>query len=587
MNPKTSHYILLWGCCFCISTLVLTINSSWTVDPYGWVDQWGYLGQALDFPSSAIAFPNSPTRDLVPVIVPLAIAHKFLSPLLANQVHDVIQLTVIVAACGTILLRRHGSSISAIVIALLFANPYVLAAGGSSYTDGKVAAYLALTLMTLELSDFRWPKTSTLFLTGLMTGFVVFSAILNAALLPILILGYVLLKQSQLATLGSASSSLTLILPIFWGFFASTIIFQAIYFLYGDGFFFWRNIRKLFDFTIGGSTRAPEFSQWLPTASWLIIPLAITFVAAVFLMVKWKNLELSDRFLLLLSPVLFSMLLFINVVIKQWPLQHLYFAQSLPVHYLTLGTLLKHSLDSRGAKRMWTQCALVAVVILTLWSNVSIMFFSSLLSPIKFKYSNLTMMQGLVGCVLILTAVLLWQIRSSKISPLTLSLFLAISLFSASPSYVCQLCENGYAKSNRPSFAASVETNLKNTLMIRSFLRRLDSSSKGKIWFDEASAVGPLLRQVNAVTYLNEEGSRISKAYPQIIDEAQPVGSSGSFPDPGDLLLIVGLDLNTSLPNAVANLAAAGLAVAERSDYSIQLINTELHLDVIVLKLDN
>lgn len=585
--PLWAQILILWFGCLLMSATFAILNSAWTVDPHGWVDQWGYLGQSLDFPKLSQAFPNSPTRDLLPVILPQALAYQLFEPVTANRIHDVIQLTVITASFGTIILRRVGSTISAVTIALLFANPYVLASGGSSYTDGKVSAYFGLALMTLDLSSDRWPKRRFLMLSGFLLGCVLFSAILNISLVPLVIFGYASLKVAQLKPENRITSFAKVCFSIGLGLLTSVLLFQSIYSIYGDGFFFWRNVKKLFDFTIGGSTRAPEFSQWLPSASWLIIPVAIALASILFLTFRWQTLSPLDRFLSSLSPVLFTTLLSINVVIEQWPLQHLYFSQTLPIHYLSFAILLKHSLKGSLIRHVWTQAAIFAGLALVSWTEISVFTFANLHSMLIAHLPDMTILQLSVACVVCLALLLICQLRFLVFSPITAIILLAISIFSTSPAYGCQLCENGFARVARPDFISSVETSFKNTIAIRETLLKIDSSLSGKIWFDENSPAGPLIRQVNATTYLNEANNRVSKNFPFLTEKAQPVGSEGALPNPGDLVIIVGFELTSTLPTALAQLSSIGLLVTERAEFTVPLVASPLSLQVVRLQVDN
>jgi hypothetical protein len=81
--------------------------------------------------------------------------------------------------------------------------------------------------------------------------------------------------------------------------------------------------------------------------------------------------------------------------------------------------------------------------------------------------------------------------------------------------------------------------NQASTLKAARLIDQVDPKRKSKIWYNENEPLGPVFRQINAVSYLNNGNNRVTKSFPDVVEGIQPLGSEGSTLVRGDQILVL------------------------------------------------
>lgn len=554
------------------------INESWLYDPFGWVDQWAYLGQAHFFPRLRLLWPGHPSGDLLPLILPAALAHRVFPPVAANFLLDICCMSIVL--CVLFLhVRKFAGSVTGLIIALGAGGyQYLLSAVGSSYTDGRVIASYCVGLYLTSLArDAKGRRAAGLLvLAGSAGACMAYTAILSASYLPVFAIYYILrFREAEGALWRQLVRRVARFIAWFpLGIVGMTAVLAAVHFSYtGNWFFFGPTLIKLTHF-VGGGYSAPPAESWLPDASWLIVPFAVTLACAVAL-VRFVVRERTVPSLLsalkewhvvaLLNLASLSIVLFIELYLNQWPLQFLYFDQTLPVTFLGLGALFGRR--SGGAPRLTAafEIALAASgSLLGLWVVGQYPYtYSTVRDPLAAKL-ELGPYEILAAFVLVTAVVLYGSNRFRFARSLVIAYLLMLNIFSFSPTFGPFLYANTWSALSRPAPINSSKGIYLTTLHVADFVDRIDPERKHALWFNDGGAIGPLLRQVNAVAFLNDSGLRINREFPKLEDFGGFMGSGGRPPRARDRILVLSPD--PSAPTqAEAALKAFGLSV-ESSD---------------------
>ena len=325
---------------------------------------------------------------------------------------------------------------------------------------------------------------------------------------------------------------------------------------------------------MGNSYRAPAFSVWLPGATWLVLPASISLAALGCLMVRIRKISKfqfapTDK-LLILAPLSFTISLSIQLVVHQYSLQFLYFNQTIPIYFLSLGALVHLAISQKQEEQYWlTLSGFTAIAVLLFSRSLdfsSYTFTSAIMRVFPLDSPQLVLFLSIfIGALTIYLAT-----RIPLLSPLALSVVLLLSVFSFSPTYGCFLCYNASAATIQPAPASSSEAILKNVVHLSSAIDIIDPRRQAKLWFSESEALGPIFRQVNAVTYLNSASSRVSKSFPEFIDLNAPIGSESSGLLNTSVIIILSSDPGSP---------EVGQLSASNAGASFEHINTiEIHL---------
>ena len=549
MEIKTKTYLGSHGAivvfALMFSILASFLNRAWMFDPYGWVDQWGYFGAAFFFPHLTEAVPDSPANGLIAVYLPSALLMKLFSPVVANYLRDLFVLFISTATIGIVVGKATTKKIGMAVIALMISYQYFLTTAGSSYTDGAMLFYLSLSFALLSWTQTQSAnrKNFGLIVFGVLYGLMVYTAVLGIVYVVPLYL-FFFMDQKQKEEKRSYWKDLSNFLKFSTlGLLVTTTTLQLIYLTYSSDFFFTSNIEKFFDYTADKVHHAPVFSVWLPGASWLVLPGTISLAALGCLLTRIRSLiqlqfSATDK-LLILAPITFIMSILIQLIFHLYSLQFLYFNQTLPIYFLSLGALIHQIISQKQEEIYWLTLSGVTAIAVLLFSR-SIDFSSYSLTKVLMNALALHSSQlVLFLCFLVGSSVVFLATRKPKLSPLALSIVLVLSVFSFSPSYGCFLCYNSNAAALQPTPASSSEAILRNVVSLSRLIDKIDRDRQAKLWFSESESLGPIFRQVNAVTYLNSPSSRVSKSFPAITDQGSPAGSeSTGFSNTSTVILL-------------------------------------------------
>jgi hypothetical protein len=564
--------------------LASIINESWLYDPYGWPDHWGYFGEIFSYPKLLEIYPFHPASELLPTILPTALFYKIFQPFLANLLRDIFFLSTFLSVLFLYLKRIADTFTSLVVVFIAGGYQYLLTAIGSNYPEGSVIFFYmgALYLASIARQENKKTFLNPLFLSAIFFAFMVYSAILSVSYLPSLFLLYVLKFNDSQYSIYSVLKKRTFdfLKNYLIGFSLVTLLFSIFYYPYSHRFFYSSNIQKLFGFVSGGYT-TPPFRLWLADASWLIIPSAIAISCAIYLLVQALRLKKLDKFIrsleerhiiLLINIICLIVMLFINIVIKQWSLQFLYFNQLLPVFFLGLGVLLYNPNSNLKKSKEYFGVAIVFLV--SLFSLYVLNHYSLSWSDFRgyFKpHSYVAFFSAIIFTVILF---ILYNFHY-LFRLLLLSWLLFFNIYSFSPTFGCFLCWDGFAKKNMPQPVSSSSKIFLSTIKITKFLEVIDPERTGSIWYNEKEILGPLLRQTNAVFYLNAVDHRVNKDFPSLTNyiNIDAPGSDGHTPINGETLIV----LSTSPKNfieAKEALKKLKLNINKHHEYKLLLDNS-------------
>lgn len=550
-------------------------NSSWRVDPFGWVDQWGYWGLSRYFPELALAKADLPSTELLPVYLPGALLGNIFDASLANVVLDFAMLLASNFFLYSLTSRFTNRKLGIVALALAALHQYYLSTIGSSYPVAYVSVYLMaclyFTMQAVDVSDNRMRNKCYSFLVGFFAILMISSAILSAiyaALIFALAIALFAIKdrssyfRAYLMFLRTASL----------GALFSVLILQFAHLFIGEGFYLSSNIEKLLGFTIGNAYRAPDPKVWLADASWLILPFAVAIASILELagVVKTKSRFENRHAFVAFAVSLLLALSLVNIFVNQWSLQFLYFNQIISVFLVAQAVLL----GERIASRLFS----FSLVILIALNGIS----TYLLSEYTFTYDSIRRLfladDGYWSqLVFLLSAVLVYALglflfREKNFLKL-IGIFIVgtLSIYTFSPTYGCFLCLGSKsAEIELPAYAANSHVLLENTRRLSDHLVHLDPDLQSKIWFNELSEVGPLIRQAQAAAYLNDSRNRVSKSFPRLVDKNAPIGSEGSSVFSGDRIVLVAEDISQYAPVNEA-LSSIGMRVDKAEWSSVRL----------------
>jgi hypothetical protein len=159
---------------------------------------------------------------------------------------------------------------------------------------------------------------------------------------------------------------------------------------------------------------------------------------------------------------------------------------------------------------------------------------------------------------------------------------IGLNIVSFSPTYGNFLSADAFAK-NKPKLINSNHSIFLSTIQLAEFIDKVDPDRRASLWYSEHGSLGPLIRQVNAVTYLNSPDKRINKSFPNLNDFSGPIGSDGHAPFSGEILMIISFDAN-HIQQAESSLKEKGLALKPISTSQLQLDNiTIIYVSLISL----
>lgn len=559
---------------FALGSLFVWINDAWLYDPFGVVDQWAYIGLEYHFPNLIRSFPTQPAGELIGLIGPNAIIYHFLSPLMANKVIGISSFTIVLVLIF-FLLDRNVSRRSAIFTTLLLSQyQFFLLSIGSSYTEGRTMVFFTIVLFLLDRASFAIHQRKRNLYLGL-AGFFYFMC-LNTAILslvygfPLLVYYFIMRKgrEGQNIFLNKYSDFFSLAMGFFLGFFIVYVTYLKVGI---DKVPMKNNIEKLFWFFIGGLP-TPHLSQWLPSAIWLIFPLSIlvtySILMAKTILLKSKRLSQFELGFASLFFSLVGLLCFTQFVLKQYPLQLLYFHQTLPVYFLCLGLLISPLISQLNSITFFLySTALFSLGAATLWIH-----------------NNIDFHRLVAGRPIIILALLVFSLSiivfisgSKTIANIGLTIFITAFSVLNLVNFVSILpnMDMNHSPAQLSLGLKNSKQNFLATLTWCDYIDVIDPKRSFLLWYNDNSNIGALIRQFSAPTYLYQ-AMQFNRVFPSVSPGTSlPGNSGGTTASVGQKILIIS-EKSDAEELADENLRKVGLSLkVERKD---QFIFKTIHL---------
>ena len=583
MNLKINLPIYSYLILFPIALLFL--NESWAYNPFGWVDHWSYYGLSYYYPRSQQIFSQLPISELIPVTTINIVLFNLFDVIGARLLRASILLTIgmgFVFYISNIITRsKFRSYLSSVAFATYL---YTLSAAGSDYTE----VYIQLELLFSVLCILGFYKEQEiikenfwLISFGFSIALLMLTAILSIVYIFVLILFYLSLISAKYKSFGIYRFILN---PLSGLLFGIWFFGMCLYKLNGSIPLI-NNIKKLFNF-LGGAYQAPEYSLWINEASWLIFPSAIILSSLICILfnidkiklifgIKYNGIGCLEKKYLLFIISIYFLLVFINIIIKQWSLQFLYFGQTTPLYFIAMSILI-FNLENYSKRIKTIIC--IAFTILA----ISGYYYSSLAEHNFLEVINLLHNNYLSPIVISLVILFLISILSFKFDHFAciyLAIFVFFNIYSFSPTFGCFTCADGAFKYiNRPIYMNSNRKILNLSVYLSRLLDVSDYSRKSMIWFSDDNNLGAITRQSFAMNYLNNERSLINKEYPLLTNFTGPIGSSGTRPVVGNRIL--GIIFNTSdCESGLISLKKNGFKI-NKFDQKAYIYNDELLIKI-------
>lgn len=246
----------------------------WLYDQVSFVDAFAYLGHILNPAIQRNGFPNHPSGDVLPAILPGYLFHAVLPAILANFIYKILLAATTTFLLFKIIQKFFGLELAVLSIFITLTNSFFLASVGSYYPLSMVIFYLAAVLFFIVKTCENKTKWRILYL-GLIGFFI--SCMMSSALLSIvftpgfLILFYALKKWEK----GRSFDFEDLIIPL--GFIAGIVFFCVIHYYYTNTFIYFRStINKALSFLDQDRTRG-SVTAWVFNARWLSLSALILF----------------------------------------------------------------------------------------------------------------------------------------------------------------------------------------------------------------------------------------------------------------------------------------------------------------------
>jgi len=526
-----------------ISALALISNSSWLFNPYGWVDHWAYLGHSLDLRNLRDVYPSDPSGDLLPVIWPSAFLYYLFPNVAASYLHGALNLFLSTFLLFQITSKNFGKKEAYLLSTMWLGSQYALTSLGASYPTGSVIVYLLLTIFFLQKNSSRKTRLYVnLVLASIAFTLSFYSALLSIIYLPGLFLFAALYSQEKISIRNiKLLKGLILFLSIFT---MTTILLQIVYSIYGDGFFFENNLKKLMGFTVGNAYRAPPFSQWLPTATWLILPILICGIQILILIQKKRSEKLPHHYsaFIALSVTTFVAQVSVNLLVNQWSLQFMYFNQTLGLYFVSMGAVIAMFFMSITQK---DQNKIIVISLLISFFSLNVAKTKDFNSFTPFQilpFTDYVLIHPLRSVLMLLIFLLVIMHRGlyfRGFAVVSISALVAVNIFSFSPTFGCFVCFDATARQGIWSGVSNMNQNQSSTIAVSQVIDGFDGKRVFKIWYDETEPLGPVFRQINAVVYLNNGANRVNKSFPEVFEGIQPIGSEGMGLARNDKILVL------------------------------------------------
>lgn len=483
---------------------LLLLNHEW-IFPGPARDPWIYYGFFRGLPEYMRSFTGSYFASRLSVILPGWLVYRVFSSLAANVVLHVLLFWLATLSFHAAVSRIFGRRAALLATLLLACHPFFLDAIGGNYVDGFGLAYVLAGYAVVTRAAGPDGRRRDLVLAGGLATACVSANLFYAVFLPFLALHYLVLRASRggmpllegglCATAGAAGAGLVFSLS------SKLLGGRYLYFLGSTSF------AQTFRNQVNPFKRPP--GEWLPAATWLVLPVLVALSAAVFLVRLVRRRDADPCRLLAYAQIQF--LLFLAMLVawqagdKVPALQHSYYASLLlPSLFLALAGQLAPVLENLAPRR-FVLAGSGAAALLALS-----VFLASPLSPPAGPASSGTIVAVAAGlpAILIVAAG-----RRDAAAALLLTLSLATSQTLSHRQFGQDPRRSGYGE--KLALFRQIDESV-------TAWRRVDASGALHFWFDAQEPPG-LLYDLVASTSL--WGARlVSTRFPELPGPRTPMG---------------------------------------------------------------
>ena len=596
----------------------MLLNSSWMYNRLGDTDHFSYLGAAVYFPKTLSLFPNHPIIELVPTYALTSFLYHYFPPETANFIKDYCFLVIFLYMFVSFGIFITGNVLATILAAIILSSYYYfLQSIGSDYTDSFIQIFILAHLYLIKIIYDKKARTErvdlTLVLLGVVSGLMLSTGVMSLVYVFNLLLFFISLAlfDYQAVSFRSLLSELFIWLL---GLLSCVLVISLYLYIFVDGYFMRLNIAKLFNFVAGHGQFHP-LMEWAPFAAWLILPSSILLFFIYYCIFDKSKLvdyvkslvalfKLKRAFKLLtntpssavvnfekisfVSWAQFSFglfivstslsLIFIQFIVRQWSLQFMYFSQVNFIYYLGLAVIFSKSINNRLSSGY--------IAFLIIATSVLASFNLNLLSHQEINYEAIatnfyTSSPSILPWVAFFAAFSILIFASYKgLAPPYVLIFsiLLFNLFSYSELHGLFCCVDSlkidYLKSTGTTSEKYFDANFK----ISKFLDTLDKDRVNDVWFDERERLGPILKQVFAMNYLNmSEKSLINKNMPDLAHYHEQFSSAGHDPVAGKNILLIS-ESSDKLSQAIGALQSNSKAKIDYETFDIVIGKTKLQV---------
>ena len=318
--------------------LLLLINQVWMFSNV-YVDPWVYFGHFIRLKEYLIAFPELYYGTRLPWILPGYLLHFLFPPLIAHYILHLGFYYIAIFSLYLVLEPHVGKRGAFLASASMGCYSFFLMAVGWDYVDGAGIAYFLVTVLMLSWAARKENQAIWIALSGVFFGALIYTNLVWIAFLTSLITYYVLTSYPH-----RIKKTFISIAAFIVGFLTITILLGVVnYAVVGKFFFFMPSISYALnpDYT---QTWRTAWYQWLPRATWLVLPLIVLAGSlAILLLSKFRKsfeevrLPLQKTFVITYLLMIFLQLTGIASVL-QVPFYSTYL---IPSMFLAIGELLK------------------------------------------------------------------------------------------------------------------------------------------------------------------------------------------------------------------------------------------------------
>ncbi|MEX0267932.1 glycosyltransferase family 39 protein [Leptolyngbyaceae cyanobacterium UHCC 1019] len=251
--------------------LLLLINQIWIFHPNGAIDPWVYSGYFIRLKQYLIAFPDAYYGSRLSWILPGYLAYSLFPPLVANYVLHLGFYYLATLSLYLILQPSVGRRAAFLASAAMGSYTFFLLAMGWDYVDGAGITYFLLTVLMLSWAARKERWALWMGLTGVFFGALIYTNLIWLVFAPPLLIYYILTNRPH-----QRGKTLIKIAAFVGGILAITLVLGSISYAIGGKFFFFMPSVSV----VLGNTGKPnpwriDWREWLPEATWLILPLVV------------------------------------------------------------------------------------------------------------------------------------------------------------------------------------------------------------------------------------------------------------------------------------------------------------------------